>query len=418
MSDISDLRDPRKYVQSWVAFNGIKVAANGLLIGADLESTFSTLWLDYISETAVYNIRLKQQHEASGHSGPAPKIKRVPKDELEAAWLEYPAKAKKVAQQNLIASILPFNGETTDLKQWLTALMVTEPSELDIAVMKHFIWQIKRRAQNADVVYHICPIFFGKQGGGKTTAIKKLLSPIKEMVIEFNPDEATDGRVKSSFAHNLVCFFDEMANMARVEMEELKKLITADTVTYRPLYTNSFANVQQRCSFIGGSNKSMSELVYDPTGMRRFYEIVCRDKADFNAINNIDYAAIYSSIDGSLERGYLEPFLEELAAHQAHRQTADEVQHFIQEQNLLGGIPKEITAADLYSAFIQWRATAGYAAKQPMVVSSFGMRLSSLKVAKRIKKIDGLQKTVYTVNAESAIFTNRLTPVTMIRGNA
>jgi hypothetical protein len=149
--------------------------------------------------------------------------------------------------------------------------------------------------------------------------------------------------------------------------------------------------------------------------MRRFYEFNCSDVADFNSINAIDYAAIYSSIDANLERGYIEHLLPKLAEHQQARQTEDEVQHFVRETGILGGTPKEVTAADLYSAFIAWRATAGYSAKTAMVVSSFGMRLSSFKVPKKVKRVGNGPKTVYTINAESVIF-NKTT--TELRGNA
>jgi phage/plasmid-associated DNA primase len=205
--------------------------------------------------------------------------------------------------------------------------------------------------------------------------------------------------------------------MARVEMEELKKLITADVLTYRPMHTNSVAVTPQNCSFIGGSNKSMAELIYDPTGMRRFYEYVCLDKADFDAVNAIDAMAIFTSIDANRDRGYIEHMLPQLQQHQQQRQSDDEVQHFVKEMQLNEGETKQILAADLYSHFIIWRARAGYAAKHPMIITSFGMRLSSLGVKKEIKKIAGVQKTVYNVNAFSPVFASLPGPQSL-KGNA
>lgn len=412
------LRNARRYVQSWTTANNIVVRANGQVIGADIESAFSSIWLDYIEAVNVHNQMLAEQHKLNGLSGPAPKFKRMPKDELEAAWLEYPEKARAQMQRLLIEQIMPYTGDNDELEKWLGALIGPDIKEIDLAIMKHFLWQVKRKAADLPVVYHICPIFFGKQGGGKTTAIEKLLSPIKDLTLSFSPDEATDNRVKAAFGKNLVCFFDEMANMARVEMEELKKLITAETLTYRPMHTNKSAVAQQKCSFIGGSNKSMAELIYDPTGMRRFYEFVCMDKANFEAINSVDYSAVFAGIDGSLERGYVEHLLSQLVKHQQQRQSEDEIQHFVREMELLGGVQKEITAADLYASLILWRANAGYAAKQAMAVNSMGMRLSSFKIGKKVKRIGDRPQTVYYVNAASPIFSNKLAPVTMLRGNA
>ncbi len=411
------LKNARDYVRNWTNRNNIEVRASGEVIGVDVESVVSTIWLDYIEEVGIFNLKAGQAHREAGMAGPPPHLKRLTKEELEDAWIEYPGKAAEVRKQAIINQLSQYSGENEELYKWLCALTGAKVSEIDLAIMQHFLWQIKRKALGLPVVYHICPIFFGKQGGGKTTAIQKLLSPIEELTLTFNPDEATDSRVKASFGKNLACFFDEMANMARVEMEELKKLITAETLTYRPMRTNKFAIVRQNCSFIGGSNKSMTELIYDPTGMRRFYEFTCQDRADFEGINGIDYIALYNSINVELERGYIEHLLPKLAEHQQARQTEDEVQHFVRETGLLGGTPREITASELYSAFIAWRAESGYGAKTAMVVSSFGMRLSSFKVPKRFKRVNNTPKTVYTVNAESAIF-NKQASVSLLRGNA
>lgn len=410
-------RDARLFVQQWADTQAITVTANGMLKGADQASVFSTLFLDYNSQLRVYNIEAARRHSESGATGRAPIVKPISKDELQHAWIEYVPLMAKKNRQKLINKFTAYKGDNDELLKWLTALTGPNVKEIDLAVMQHFIWQIKRKALGLPVVYHLCPIFFGKQLGGKTTAITKLLSPIKDVMLSYNPDEATDSRVKAGFANNYVCFFDEMANMARVEMEELKKLITADVLTYRPLYSNSFAVTQQNCSFIGGSNKSMTELIYDPTGMRRFYEFICLDKAGFAAVNAVDAMAIFTSIDPKRERGYIEHVLPQLQQHQQQRQSEDEVQHFVKEMQLNEGEPKPILAADLYNQFIIWRAKAGYAAKHAMIITSFGMRLSSLGVKKEVKKIGGVQKTVYSVNAFSPVFSALPGPHSL-KGNA
>lgn len=413
-----DIRNAREFVHQWAMANNVRVKASGEVEGIDLSSALSTIWLDHLTAVFAFNSQVAERHIKEGLSGAPPKVKPIPKDRLEAAWDEYPRQSSKAAWQDLTISITPYTGDNEELHKWLSALIGPNIKEIDLAVMQHFLWQIKRKAQGLPVVYHLCPIFFGKQGGGKTTAIMKLLEPIKDATLQFNPDEATDSRAKATFANNLVCFFDEMANMARVEMEELKKLITADSLTYRPLYSNAFASSKQRCTFIGGSNKSMTELIYDPTGMRRFYEFNCLDTADFNVINSVNYDAVYGSIDSALERGYIEHLLPKLAEHQQARQTEDEVQQFLREMLILGGTPKDILAQDLYQAFISWRAITGFHAKTPMAVNSFGMRLASFKLPKQVKRVNGGPKTVYSINASSLAFAKGNLSTHLAGGNA
>ena len=57
---------------------------------------------------------------------------------------------------------------------------------LDIAVVKHFVWQVKRKLIGLPVDHHIMPILFGKSGGGKSVAIHKLVEPLKELTLETN----------------------------------------------------------------------------------------------------------------------------------------------------------------------------------------------------------------------------------------
>ena len=49
-------------------------------------------------------------------------------------------------------------------------------------------------------------------------------------------------------------------------------------------------------SFIGTSNKSVAELVHDPSGARRFYELKTPARCDWSAINCIDYQVLWSAV--------------------------------------------------------------------------------------------------------------------------
>lgn len=406
------LRDPRQYVAQWMHSSGVAVNASGSLKSAyGIPTSMSTMMLDHHEHIKVANQNTVKEHLASGSQGAPKLLKPLSKTLLEYAWTDYPLKHQEQARKDLIARVVPYKGPNNEIAKWITAV-TGQASELDIAVMKHFMWQVKRKMLDLPVVYHICPIFFGKQNGGKTTSIQRLLDIAKDVVLELGPDEATDPRARSGFSNNYICFFDEMANMARVEMESLKRLITNNKLSYRPMHTNRIETAEQNCSFIGASNKSLQEVVFDPTGLRRFYELTCLDRADFDGINSVDYDAVWGSVDPASERGYTEPFLDQMSMHQSDRLTEDEVTHFVRELAINEqGPKKEIAARALYDAYINWRAQSGYSAKQALVSSTFGARLSTHRINKRVRKVDGYQRTVYDINASSKAFDNQLTVI-------
>lgn len=405
------LTSPRRYVEYWMNYNKVTVTASGSLKSSNGTPELSAMILDHHELVKAVNTKIRHNHLESGSETPPKLIKPITKTLLEYAWADFPATRHAAARAALIQKLTPYAGDNDEIAKWLKGI-VKNPSELDEVVIKHFIWQVKRKMLGLPVVYHICPIFFGKQNGGKTTSIQKLISPAADVVLELGPDEATDQRAKAGFEKNYVCFFDEMANMARVEMESLKRLITSERLSYRPLHTNTVKTVEQNCSFIGASNKSLQEVIYDPTGLRRFYEFVCLDRCDFEVINSTDYTRLWAGIDGHLERGYLEPLLQNLQEHQTERVTEDEVSHFVRETGLqLPGPTKPMAAAALYNSYVVWRAQAGHAVKPALAINTFGARLATHKLNKSIKKINGYQRTIYEIPAASSVFNTQLTSI-------
>jgi hypothetical protein len=88
---------------------------------------------------------------------------------------------------------------------------------------------------------------------------------------------------------------DELAGLAKAEIEKVKSVLTAPVLTYRPMRSNTFVDVPNNMMMIGTSNLSLGEIVRDHTGMRRFYEMPGNvDKAHWRAINALDYAALWA----------------------------------------------------------------------------------------------------------------------------
>lgn len=418
MADIKDLQDARRFIPCWVETKGITISGNGKITGIAVKTAFATLWLDYLGMVRV----AKKEAMANSDDGEtAPKFKLINEKDLQKAWEEYPSLVQAEALRKLRAA-LKFEVDRKDLvADWLTAVIGTA-SELQIAVLRHVMWQVKRKIYDKRVVHHLCPLFFGKQGGGKSTAISKLVEPINPYIIDFSPHEATDPRNVSALNENYICLFDELAGMKFMEMETFKKVITADTLTYRPLYTNMTARCSQNTTFIGTSNKSLSDNINDSSGLRRFYEYRCLDKMEHSVINNIDYVAMWLGIDENLERGYIESVIEELQEHQQQAQIEDEVQQFIKEQEIMPvNEIREITAQQLHQHYSHWRVFNGWTATPAMNIGIFCRKLSTYKLAKRLGRVDGTQKSLYKINADSKIFDPaKLTepPSLKFKGNA
>ena len=103
------------------------------------------------------------------------------------------------------------------IKLWVWSLTPTQ-NELDIAVMKHWMWQVKRQAKGEKVINPIMPIFYSKKGGeGKSWQIEKLIKPVADI----NNNMFVIPSIKMSYIDNdnfpkmlenkLICFFDEMS---------------------------------------------------------------------------------------------------------------------------------------------------------------------------------------------------------------
>jgi hypothetical protein len=198
--------------------------------------------------------------------------------------------------------------------------------------------------------------------------------------------------------------FDEMSGMQKTEIEAFKRIITSDYNSYRPLYTMELMRVKQNCTFIGISNKSLSENIYDPTGLRRFLEVKCLDQFDRELLKSVNALEIWQSIDESLDRGYIEPILDILSEHQSNMLVMDELQHFLDANEVLpleNRDQKEIAAIAIHRAYEEWRLVNGYKSKDGLIYNSFCIRLSRFKMRKSNKRIDGEKKTTYFINSDA-----------------
>lgn len=273
-------------------------------------------------------------------------------DDVVVLWIA----AEKTKFLKQIRSQFSFEANQSDLvRDWVKASTGRE-NELDIAVMRHFIWQVRRKLYGLDVYHHMMPILYGKTGGGKSRAVLQLLKPVDSLTLHSDLSIFSDQFKMRQFTKMYVMFFDEMAKSDRVDIDKLKNIITSECVDYRTIFTENLESSPQNCTFIGCSNDLVYDKIYDPTSARRYWQIDCADQLDWNAINNIDYLALWKSVDESTDSPII-PFLDEIKVTQEQTiRSKDLVEDWLSTECEV--VPydakKNPTSQQLYHHFSDW----------------------------------------------------------------
>jgi len=164
------------------------------------------------------------------------------------------------------------------------------------ACLKKFIWQVKRKMVNISVTHHLMLVIVGAQGKGKTEFVKKLIAPVAELSANTDFRMITDNR-NIDLWRNYVLFMDEMSSSSKSDMDVVKNLITAETLTLRPMRSNDQIHVRQNATFIGCANKELSQMIKDETGIRRFVALNFSNTPDWAACDQTDWKMLWRSVD-------------------------------------------------------------------------------------------------------------------------
>lgn len=175
---------------------------------------------------------------------------------------------------------------------------ITNTNQLEtIVVLKHFIWQVKRKMQDLPVQDHMMPVLFGAQGSGKSTLIKDYLcKPIEDFTASTDFSAITDDRNHDIFK-NWVLIFDEMGRSTVNHIEDIKRKVTEYSFTSRILGSHNNTIVKIDSTMIGTTNKDISRLLYDDTGMRRFFQINCLSQMNWHMTSEINYNLLWRSVN-------------------------------------------------------------------------------------------------------------------------
>lgn len=262
--------------------------------------------------------------------------------------LEYWADNKRARDRAEAGAVRP--GTVGD---WVSRVAVGDVS-LAGAVMAHWARNCKRKLLGLAAEHDIMPILYGPQGAGKSQLVARLAAAMVPAwaVTGAKVSELADARAIAGIvdAHIVIC--DEMEGASNTDMDAIKSAITASTISYRPMGTNTRAQAVNCSVFIGTTNRDLTEILVDPTGMRRFYQVNTRDVIDWAFVNSFDFASWFAAID-PVGPSQLEGRMDELRAAQ-QRLVIDTVTDWLASGIDVVEYPAGYRAGDMHAAYSKY----------------------------------------------------------------
>lgn len=242
-----------------------------------------------------------------------------------------------------------------------SALITDQNSAAVEIMMQHWVWQVKRKIFSKPVDSHTMNVLYGKQGSGKSTILYRLTAPLKEFTSQANFMQIADDREHGLWS-NYVVIIDEMSHAARADIEAVKTKITSPGWQARLMHTNINTHIINKSTFIGTSNKDLSRLITDDTGMRRYFQIDCFDTFDYDAVNAFDYVTLWQSIDENAASPLFAPENAELFARvrelQEEKRSVSIVEQFMAERTYKS-TTEQIKAIDLFKEYQEFEEEQG-----------------------------------------------------------
>lgn len=137
-----------------------------------------------------------------------------------------------------------------------------------------------------------------EQGWGKSTFCRNLLPPELQFYYTDSLDVTSGNHVEQRLGTMALINLDELDQFGPTRVAKLKNVLQMKTCSYRRLYSNQFVMLPRMASFIGTSNSN--QLLYDPTGSRRFLCVTVEGMIDNSPI---DHPQLFAQLRAELERG-------------------------------------------------------------------------------------------------------------------
>ena len=219
---------------------------------------------------------------------------------------------------------MTYNAEMSDVTdRWLknlhTVMQIAEPLDIWLMMMKHMMWLVKRRIYGLKVRSDLWISIFGGQNVGKTFVFTNcIFGPINDYYVmtELSKIEDVDREIVK-FTENFVVNFDEIALGSSGEeaykisdkmLNNLKSILTRDELYVRKMGGQDQMKLDKTFVAVSSANTHLYDVIYDKTGMRRFFEFTTTATTQYNNIHvaKLSEMAIdaWRGIDEELAGGY------------------------------------------------------------------------------------------------------------------
>lgn len=344
-------------------------------------------------------------------------IIKLSKDDFRIAFSEwkseqFTAEVKKLRDALAYCPDKIENGRAA-LSNWLKSVLWRDATEEELAVMLHFLHQVKRKLNGLTVSYHIMPVLVAGQGSGKTESLKWLMRPFENMFKDSNMEALEDSRNDLQYQRVFVMMLDELSKADKADIRALKQRITSSDIQTRMFHTQDFTSVRMNTTFIGASNEPIDALIQDSTGMRRYYQLVGPRSEVINAMTKAEKEKywslkgnqipnvfhIWQSVDEKLNLlPEFESNIDAITKTQETLQATDIIEEFLSEKKMK---PVEWKAMEnqlhkkpfeLYKEFCDFCEDAGE--RFPIGRNVFNAKLRAKGFVIKYKKIKGVSINV------------------------
>ncbi len=193
---------------------------------------------------------------------------------------------------------------------------------------------------------------YGKSGAGKSVAVSRLIEPLRRVALQTDMGIFGDQFSRRAFARNFIVFFDELQGSESADINAMKQIITAPVIEWRAMRSERVMSAPQNATFIGCSNEPVRDRIQDSTSSRRFWQINCVDRVDWETINSIDYVALWQSVDESAPSPLVAHLDEIRKVQESEIRVKDLVEQWVEEMcEIVSFDESSLTTSELYDSF-------------------------------------------------------------------
>jgi len=270
-------------------------------------------------------------------------LTRCMKDEIKklAASMACPAPCNGTKSKTNDDKPAPVDESTSETRRFLAAVTSREPADVDLVdleVLRHWLWQVKRKLNQLPIRWELMLNIYGPQGTGKTTCVRRLSAAFDDVYGEMSLKQLLDDRAQALLSGLYINLFEELEGSLRTDVDSLKKLMSGRKLSWRVLGSHRGGFGQQNCTFIATSNKRIGEAFYDPSGMRRFYEIDCPRNVVPARLAAVDFGRLWQEVDETNNHGYLDAVKGEVEARQERMRQLTPLENFLAAYEVKEGL--------------------------------------------------------------------------------